>query len=366
MTYVLLTRAKKNIGDFLIFDRAKKLLSYFNKRDHIVLNAWKSLDSNIDIINDSNAIIICGGPGLKRDFYPKVYPLTKDIDDIKVPIILLGVGWSDFPGNEADIKKFKFSKKSLEILRKIDASFDKFSCRDYNTRKILYNSGFYNAWMTGCPAWYDLRYVNKPFDTSNNIDKIVFTPAQREIYYSQTIEIMKMLKDMFPNEKLYCSFHRGMNQDKYTSEQEALRFNNIKKMGLQLGYEIVNAAYDLENIKFYEKCDLHVGYRLHGHINFLSLRKPSFLLHEDSRGRGFSDTMGLPGIQAWEQGIIGNITFLPKKIKQYTIKSDRLAIRKLNNYIAEQVKNGFSKYKNLHKEFQRHFKIMRKFILSIP
>lgn len=367
MTYILLTRAKKNIGDFLIFDRAQKLLSHFKKKkDHVILNAWESLDKYTEIINESSAVIICGGPGIKKNFYPDIYPLIKNIDDIKVPIILLGTGWSGFPGNEMDIKRFQFTKTSLEALIKIYNSFDCISCRDNNTVKILVNNGFNSALMTGGPAWYDLRHIEKSFNIPSNIEKIVFTPAQKEIYFSQTIDIMNMLKATFPNEKLYCSLHRGLHQDKYTSEKEATRINSINKIGLKLGYEIVNSAYDLDKIKFYEECDLHVGYRLHGHINFLSLRKPSFLLHEDSRGQGFSEAIGLRGVQAWEQGIFKNVSHMPDRLRRRTVRANSSAHQQLLDYITDEVENGFKSFDKLHMTFQQKFETMKKFIFKIP
>jgi hypothetical protein len=367
LTYTLLMRAKKNIGDFLIFDKAHKLLSFYKKsEEHVVYNAWEPLDDYIDAINDTKAVIICGGPGIKKNFYPGIYPLTKNIDDIKVPIILFGTGWSGLPGTDNDIKNYMFSDSSLNTLKKISSSFNYISCRDYNTVKLLSNNGFTNAIMTGGPAWYDLRYISKPFIIPKTIKKIVFTPAQNEIYYQQTVEIMEMLRTTFPNATLYCSFHRGLNADKYTSKEEAARLERMNKVGLRLGYDIVNAAYDLENIRFYEECDLHVGYRLHGHINFLSLRKPSFLLHEDSRGRGFSEAIGLPGIQAWEHGVLGNRSFIPEKIRKRMVRANIRAPNKLKNYLTEEVGNGFMSFKNLHEEFQKHFETMKRFILEIP
>jgi len=360
-------RAKKNIGDFLIYDKAQKLLSFYKKNEeHVVYNAWEPLDDYIDAINDTKAVIICGGPGIKKDFYPGIYPLTKNIDEIKVPIILFGTGWSGLPGTDNDIKNFKFSNSSLHTLKKISSSFNLISCRDSNTVKVLSNNGFTNAIMTGGPAWYDLRHISKPFIIPKTIEKIVFTPAQNEIYYQQTVEIMEMLWKTFPNSKLYCSFHRGLNADKYTSEKEAARLERIYKVGLRLGFVNVNAAYDLENIRFYEECDLHVGYRLHGHVNFLSLRKPSFLLHEDSRGRGFSEAVGLRGIQAWEQGILGNRSLIPEKIRKRMVRANNDAPKKLRNYLTEEVENDFVSFKNLHEKFQKHFKTMKRFILEIP
>ena len=173
VTYTLLMRAKKNIGDFLIFDKAHKLLSFYKKsEEHVVHNAWEPLDDYIDDINDTKAVIICGGPGIKKNFYPGIYPLTKNIDEIKVPIILFGTGWSGLPGTDNDIKNYRFSNSSLNTLKKISSSFNFISCRDNNTVKILSNNGFANAIMTGGPAWYDLRHISKPFIIPKTIEKI--------------------------------------------------------------------------------------------------------------------------------------------------------------------------------------------------
>jgi hypothetical protein len=367
MTYTLLTRAKKNIGDFLIFDRAKKLISHFKKsNDYRILNAWEPLDDHLNEINDSDAIIICGGPGIQRNFYPGIYPLTKNLDDIEVPFVLLGTGWSAFPGDELSIKQFHFSKRSIIGLKKMLNSFDTISCRDYLTTKILENEGVTKTLMSGCPAWYDLNYINKPFNSQNKINRIVFTPAQKEIYHKLTISIMEMLTKIFAKEKLYCSFHRGLYQDKYTNNNETKRLDIIKRAGEKLGYEIVNAAYDLSKIKFYEDCDLHVGFRLHGHIHFLSQRKPSFLLHEDSRGRGFSEAIGLPGIQAWEYGRLGKLSNNINILKSLSIRANSRAKNELKKYLENEIKNEFIHFKGLENVFIRNFETMKQFISIIP
>jgi hypothetical protein len=93
MSYVLLSRAKKNIGDFLILDRAKKLLQrYRPEKELITLNGWEPLGEHLDEVNGSDAMVFCGGPNVSKTFYPGVYPLTDNIDEIKAPMYLLGGG----------------------------------------------------------------------------------------------------------------------------------------------------------------------------------------------------------------------------------------------------------------------------------
>ncbi len=60
-----------------------------------------------------------------------------------------------------------------------------------------------------------------------------------------------------------------------------------------LGYVEKDLSGAVENLAFYDNIDLHVGYRLHGHISFLRRRKPSFLIAEDSRSFGIINTPGL-------------------------------------------------------------------------
>ena len=383
MTYVLLTRAKKNVGDFLIFDRAKKLIDKYKKKDFIVFKAWKPLDDHLKLINKCDAVIICGGPGVQSNFYPGIYPLTKNLEGISVPIILFGTGWYEFPGDDVTLKYFKFTPTSLRALQKISSESCFISCRDYLTKKILVKNGFTKILMTGCPSWYDLECINKPFNAPDEIKKIVFTPSQNAIYYGQSTKIMKMLKGMFRYEKLYCSFHRGWKSDGYTSKKEANRLAAIRSIAIKLGYEVVNAAYNLSNIEFYTECDLHIGYRLHGHIYFLSQRKPSFLLYEDGRGRGFSEAVGLLGIQAWESRLIGNsgreimellkthtrankLSVLVNVFQSLSIKPSKFAALEIRSYIENEIKSGFASFKGLAFVFRRHFDKMKRFLNSLP
>ena len=47
-------------------------------------------------------------------------------------------------------------------------------------------------------------------------------------------------------------------------------------------------------MKFYEKMDFHIGYRVHAHLYFLSRRVPTVLINEDGRGTGMVTTLKMP------------------------------------------------------------------------
>ncbi|MGP3778034.1 polysaccharide pyruvyl transferase family protein [Halanaerobium saccharolyticum] len=374
--YTVLTGAKKNIGDFLITDRAKKLLRE-HKPEHELfqLPHWESLESNIDKVNQSDAIIIMGGPGFQPHFYPGVYKLMPDINDIKPPIIPMGLGWKGFPGDYLTLKNYKFTDQSLEVLKKIETETEYISCRDYMTKKALKRNGLNNVLMTGCPVWYDLKSIGKEMIKPDKVNKIVFTPAQKHIYRNQSIEVMKTLNNLFPEAIIYCSFHRGItSDDKFSPKKDEENNLIIKREAEKLGINVVDTSFDLEKLNFYDDCDLHVGYRVHGHIYFLSKRKPSILLHEDGRGRGVSKSLNLYGIDAFERtysGYLADKSSIPKLSGLVNrtlgkIKPNKDAVNILENYLLEEIDNNFARFSGVNKVIDSHYKVMKKFINSLP
>ena len=82
--YIVLSGAKKNAGDFLITESCKKLISRYRPEYQLVqIRRDTPLDDKIELINGSGAIILLGGPGFTPNMYPKIYPLAKNLDDIK-------------------------------------------------------------------------------------------------------------------------------------------------------------------------------------------------------------------------------------------------------------------------------------------
>jgi len=75
---VLLSGAKKNIGDFIITDRARTLLEHISGDTIHHLPNWEPLDSHEDLIASSRAVVVAGGPGYRPPLYGGVYPLFSD------------------------------------------------------------------------------------------------------------------------------------------------------------------------------------------------------------------------------------------------------------------------------------------------
>ncbi|MBN1523565.1 MAG: polysaccharide pyruvyl transferase family protein [Spirochaetales bacterium] len=374
--YIGLTGAKKNIGDFLITQRCIELLTKFKPDYDIkIFNHWETLENNLDIVNNSKAIIIFGGPGYQYNMYPNIYKLLHNLDNISVPIIPLGLGWKGVPGDYQTLSHYNFSYLSKKLLNKMSKEHRALSCRDYYTHSVLNRNGIQNVIMTGCPVWYDLKSIGTKITIPKKFNKIVFTPAQNKIFRNQSIAIIKLLKRIFPDAQLYCSFHRGINTtDNFTTRSDIKNNHIIMHTAEKIGYSIVDAAYNLKNIAFYDECELHVGYRVHGHLYFLSKRKPSFLIHEDGRGRGVSESLNLFGIDAFRRTCtslffeIPALSVISRQIDRFInkIKPNQYAVSQLEDTILQELENNFCRFHGLHNVIDSHFKIMKEFIKNLP
>lgn len=340
---VLLSGQIKNIGDFLITDRAKKLLEEFVDEETVILDRTKKLDDHLETINKSKMVILCGGPAYAPDIYKGIYPLVDDLSKIKVPIIPFGLGWCGRPSGAPE--KFKFNDESQSFLENVHNVIKNSSCRDNITEKVLNLNGFENVTMTGCPVWYDLPSIGKSFDEKKEIKKIVFTTAADPKLIKQTVSLIKVLKKHFPKAEITMTYHRGILPDKYTTIRATIGY-----LAMALGAKLVSrkikvkdVAYDLRRLDFYDDCDFHLGYRVHAHLYFLSKRLPSILINEDGRGKGMVQTMDLP---------VFNI-------------EDPDMVQKVDMEIKKYRNNSFKDFKRIGTYLDNHFNTMKEFLVNL-
>ena len=377
--YVLLVGAKKNVGDFLIVDRAKKLLqTRYRQTELLELPRWQPITDSLEQVNSTHAVILCGGPAYQPHFYPGIYPLVEDLDRIKVPIIPLGLGWKGFPGDEACLQSYFFTPSSLRLLRKIHEEARLTSCRDYLTKRVLARQGFNNVIMTGDPVWYDLEHIGQEFVPPREMNSIVFSVPARSIYHQQSIDLVKAMKKLLPKVELLCAFHHGWEASAHVSSNVAVAFSQLREAFGRYGFETINLAGDLRRMEnLYEDADLHVGYRLHAHLFFLSQRKPSFLMVEDGRGRGASEAIGLRGIQAWSRSAyepliaklpsIRYVRGLANRILGTGVEARKGAVDEMIAYIKEELENGFSRFRGLDRTLDYYYaEALVPFLESLP
>jgi Polysaccharide pyruvyl transferase len=378
--YVILTGGKNNAGDFLIKSKAKRLFASVRPDRTIVdYDGWKPLTSEqLEVINQSKALILVGGPALQGNIYPGIYPLTSDLNDIKVPLLTMGIGYKEENGHWQNTVSYPFTKSSVDLLEKIRNAGYKSSVRDYHTLNVLLNKGYDNFVMSGCPAMYELQHIGGEIYRPTKIERIAFSLG---VSYIQSASMRRQMKSLllalseeFGSQAVVVYFHHRIN------EKEASQLDFISWLkSHNLKYEDISGSEKrLEEV--YGTCDFHVGYRVHAHIHTMSVSRPGFLINEDSRGKGFYTVLGgaiidgyysLPRFNRPEASILFKSLGVVKRIfHMLRINNgleayERVSTDVLNN-MKYEINNDFPRLRMTRKSIDTHFENMQSYLRQLP
>lgn len=374
--YVVLCGAKRNVGDFLITERAVALLRRLRPdRELRVAPAWEPLDPRGELLRGAKAILIAGGPGFQPAMVPEVYPLAERLDELPCPVTPLGVGWKGRAGDAGAVRSYVFSERSRAALRWMADRSPALGCRDELTREVLRRHGIGNTALVGCPVWYDLASLGKELEPPRAVERVVFTPAQLHALRDQSIEVARRIAEIVPRAEKICSFHRGLDaQGPWMPRADAENNRALAAAVDALGFDVVDVSGDTSKIRFYDECTLHVGYRVHAHLHFLSRRKPSLLVEEDGRGAGASQALGVRGVAAFRREGAG--PRLLGRLRGWRAGSDgpdRSPYRvdagapaALGRLLREDLDTGFARLTGIGGAIDRHFARMRVFLRGLP
>jgi len=295
--------SKKNVGDYLIHDRGRALI------ERVLPSAFvRSIPRwNRDALpSDAGHLVLCGGPGISSRMLEDTFPIAERALATGVPLSGIALGWSGVPAR--DPGAFQLSERSIEAFRSIESTGEPLTVRDDLTLEILASAGI-GAIRTGCTAWYSLPDLKKPIGRFRRPQTIVFTTPARPQNTLESTAIMRRLKARYPRARLIASFHRGVLPDKETGFARSATLVAQALVAKMLGFEVLDAAYDLSKIDFYRHADLHIGYRVHAHLSFVSQHRPSILLCEDGRGHGQATTLNGEESVLWagEEGLVDRV-----------------------------------------------------------
>jgi hypothetical protein len=366
VVYALLSGAKCNLGDFLIVERAVALLRAVRPdRTLRVLPGWEPLDPKSEVVQSARAILIPGGPGYQPNLYPDVYPLMPRLEDIPCPVIPIGVGWKGRSGDARDVAAYRFSARALEALHWMSERTPALGCRDPLTAEVLARHGITNTRMVGCPVWYDLEAVGRGPALDAPIERIVFTPAQSPELQAQSLAVAERIAGLWPRAEKICSFHRGLDRGSaWISDADIANSRHIAAATTALGFEPVDVTGDVEKIRFYAECSLHVGYRVHAHLDFASRRQRTLLIEEDGRGAGASLGLGVAGIPAHLRPPALDAC-LPTRWRRGERPDPRVPER-VHTRLRQDVDTRFARYADLGTNLDNTFETMRAFLRELP
>jgi hypothetical protein len=302
--YVILTGAKNNAGDFLIKYRAKQLFGALRPdREIIDYDAWKPLtNEQLEVVNESRALILTGGPALQFNMSPAIYPLRKNLDEIHVPILTMAIGWKSKIGTWESTCKYPLSECTLQLLRKVEKSGYRSSVRDYHTQEVLNSHGFDSFDMTGCAALYSFEHIGKGLDFDRPIRRVSFSLGVN-FYKSPKLKLANRklilgLCDLFPQAELTVVFHHSTDPEVYRKTHNPnLELSKAQHELIawleqqQVRYVDISGSAE-SMIEHYSGCDLHIGYRVHAHIFMASIGRLTALIAEDGRGTALNEVIG--------------------------------------------------------------------------
>lgn len=282
-----------NVGDKLLEEQVKRLITRERGVSEFeVFYRGRDFSSHVDRLNAAEAVILPAF-AIREPLHPDTYALTEHLTDIESPLIPIAANWSHYPGDKAGNETLQYQPETRSFLQYLldQPALSHLTTRDIYTKRVLERHGFDNVELVGDLAWYHEEYLGDPMRVPSSVDHVVMTTPHNAHYLEQATDVMDMLLEEFPDATHTCSFHSVLS----TSDRR------LRERARDRGFEIVLASHDTDNIAFYDDCDLHVGYRLHGHISFLRRRLPSVLIGEDGRGNGFNATLGVAGFEATKQ-----------------------------------------------------------------
>ena len=377
--YVILTGSKNNAGDFLIKYRAKELFKALRPdREIIDLNGWEKFDTKtLQVVNESKALLLVGGPALIKHMRTKIYKMTENIEDITVPIIFMGIGWRSVEGEWKNTYNYPLTTEDIKLLTKINSSGYKSSVRDYHTLNAIRFKGFDNFIMTGCPAYYNLNYINQEVKTPN-INKIAFSLGVSFIDSPSMEKLMKdnilKIKELFKDKEFEVIFHHSLESKKFLSSYGSnKKHNNAHNQfanwcsSQNINYKDISGS--AENlINYYSEVDLHIGYRVHAHIFMNSISKFSILISEDGRAKATKDVIGgivLNGYTSFKNSFLSKVlSRIFNTFDQYN--SNTHVTKEIIDNINYEKNIDFIRIKNSRNQIDNNFNIMKKFLKQLP
>ena len=358
MKISLLSGAYKNAGDFLIVDRCKKLLK--NEFPDASITEYKRnipLDKYVSDINDTDVLVFAGGPAYVEYLYPEIMPLVKDLDEIKIPFFAMAMGWRGHNGLPKTIYTQQFSDRTWKLMKRFERDGFSIGCRDVHTTAMLRHLGIHNTIMTGCAAWYDINTINshaEKYHGGGKIHRILISDPAQKINHNQCIEVIKLIRRLFPDSEISFVFHRGINEK---------LANKVKSMDIN----IVDISSSKDGFEIYDSCDLHIGYRVHAHIYNLSHMNRSILIEEDGRGSGVNESLGLRHITAYDTSRLlfsRNCLRVANKLG-VSLQRAGFICEELTSYITELESSNYIQIKWAFNRIQHYYSCMRKHILEL-
>lgn len=267
----------QNIGDKLI-ERATIMALQAVDPDAEFISIWRADDwQNVAGIISRCDHVVFACLAIRKNI-AIVYPYLENILDLDIPISAISAGTSIAP--LADHRfQIGFSDKDIELLRRFSEKAVVFTSRGAITQLFCEKNGLSKARLSGDVAFWDPRFSDRTFEDKTQIRSIAISDPHAGDLYRPIFEgLVSTLRARFPDARIECLLH-GLNSD----IEDACTKMNVPQR------EIYKDPHN--GLDGYDEFDLHVGFRVHGHVSALQRCIPSYLLEQDGRGADYGLTL---------------------------------------------------------------------------
>lgn len=305
---LVVTRPVDNAGDWLITERLVELTRQvvegaFGEADVEFCPATREMP--VGLYNSFDAVVAGGGPiADDRLLSPSAFHLMSVLEDVEVPVSLIGIGWYGRTPKAADVYGAPlFSGKVRSKLSQIargggdhQQGVRHAGGHEAQRRRLGHDRlprVVRGRLRAGAPQEAGLWRAAPHSGLERGITK---DPELHGPVAEQTIALLELLGSRFPRSELLFTFNGGIDT-RYSGpcNREIARWLDDH------GVEYEDISGDAGSFALYEGCDMHVGYRLHTHLYCVSRGIPSILIEEDARGADANLTLGTPGPRAYDQ-----------------------------------------------------------------
>lgn len=269
-----------NVGDQLITESAIKLVRYrvpaYNPE---IVFRETSLEP---YPKEGVRTILAPGFSVTDGVYPSKFRLYEDLGAIEKKVFPVGCSFQHWLPLRSTYDTYSYSDKTIAFLKRLAANDRGLPCRDVMISKML-NSRGVPANYCGDLALYDDEIIGTRFEPPKTVESIAVTIQHKRKFLGQSKKLLNLLRRDFSGANLYIVHHSVPTDSSKV----------VAEYAKSIGFQEKDLSGDAENLRFYDSIDLHIGYRLHGHIAFLRRRKPSVLIVEDARSYGIAQSGAL-------------------------------------------------------------------------
>lgn len=277
--YVVVTtypaHGSRNIGDYLITQSLISMIETVVGDEAHIDVIWRAAPwEEVSEVFLSADHIFFACLAIRPEMERGVYPFARKVIESNVSYSIHAAG-TDLPVKDNVPLGGGIDGESNDLLRELGAGAIVFSTRGLLTQRFCRQIGIESSEYQGDVAFYAPAKYGSEFASDTAVRSIVISDPHRPEKYLRSLSVLiDGLKVEFPSASVVVALH-GIND----AVRDYCLANDVK---LREIYQ------DPENgLSIYEDCDLHVGYRVHGHVSALKNRIPSYLMEQDGRGADY-------------------------------------------------------------------------------